>query len=160
MGLEIRYLPNITRVIISMKTVWEGHVAHIGKTRNSSMVLSGKLYVVWCKVTQFGPVQLGAWYLSIKFKGKIWSCIRVNMIYPRYFLTHPHRKDHSPNSKCVLQDITFLRHVIVGIQYIRTEGTKEPKENCKLQAYIHFSDVNMAFHCIQRTEKLCYNIHA
>jgi len=54
------------------------------------------------------------------------------MVYSRYFLTRPHRKDHLPNSKCLLQDITFVRHVIVGIQYIRTEETKEPKENCKL----------------------------
>jgi len=82
------------------------------------------------------------------------------MVYCRYFLTRPYRKDQSPNSKCVLQDITFLRHVIEGIQYTRTEETKEPKENCKLQFDMHFSDVNMAFHCIQRTTKLCYNIHA
>ena len=37
------YLPHITRVIISVKTVWEGHMARIGKNGNSSMVLSGKL---------------------------------------------------------------------------------------------------------------------
>jgi hypothetical protein len=42
-------------------------------------------------------------------------------------MTRPHRKEHPPNSKCVLQDTTFLHHVIVGIQYIRTEDTKEPK---------------------------------
>jgi len=46
----------------------------------------------------------------------------------------------------------------VGIQYIRTEETKEPKENCKLKVDIHFSDVNMVFHCIQSTIKLCYDI--
>jgi hypothetical protein len=40
---DVYYLPNITRVIKSMKTVWEGHVAHIGKNGNSSMVLRGKL---------------------------------------------------------------------------------------------------------------------
>jgi hypothetical protein len=66
----------------------------------------------------------GAWYLYTKFKGKIWSCIRENMVYSRYLLTCPHRKEHPPNSKCVLQDIRFLCHVIMGIKYIWTEETK------------------------------------
>ena len=35
--------PCITRVIKSMKNVWEGHVAHIGKKVNTSMVEIGKL---------------------------------------------------------------------------------------------------------------------
>ena len=82
------------------------------------------------------------------------------MVYSRNFLTHPHRKEHPPNSKCVLQDITFLCHVIVEFQHIWTEDTKQPNKNCKLQVDIHLSDVYVVFHCIQSTVKLCYkNIH-
>jgi len=40
---HVYYLPNITRVINTMKTVWEEHVAHIGKKGNSSMVEIRKL---------------------------------------------------------------------------------------------------------------------
>jgi hypothetical protein len=40
---DVYYLPNITRVIISMNTVWDEHVAHVRKKGNSSMFEIEKL---------------------------------------------------------------------------------------------------------------------
>jgi hypothetical protein len=59
----VYYLPNITRVIISMKTVWEGHMAHIGKNGNSSMVLSGKLE----RKSSFGDLGVDGRLISYRY---------------------------------------------------------------------------------------------
>jgi hypothetical protein len=77
-------------------------------------------------------------------------------MYARYsWLTHTEMSTHLIASVYCIYCI--LCHVFgVGIKYIRVEEKKEFKASCKLQVDIHFSDINMLFHYIQNTVKLCY----